>query len=140
MVTPIYGFEELSYQTEGWNVLVDNNMDLIEDYLATYLRYQVDSGEDISAGMPVQCRQQKWIEAKADGTRQPANAIAIEAGTSGEWVRARRIGEMEDDDWAFDPSGEVWLAPTGGVTQTEPGSNVQILGTAVAESAIIVQL
>ena len=140
MASDIYGFDDLSYGVQGWNGILQTNFETVEEYLHTYLRYKVDSGEAVTEGMPLQLRQSHWIEAKADGTLHPASAIAVEAGSSGEYVRGRRVGPMKYSGWSFDPSGEVWLAPTGGVTQTEPGSNVQVLGCAIAETAMIVQL
>lgn len=137
-----YRFEELSYGTVGWNAILEANFDLTEQYLQTYLRYQVASGETISSGEFVCIHDEKFKLALANGVRQPAVGITIESGVSGEYIRAQRCGAYTNAGWNLAASGEVWLSDSvqGGIRQTAPASNAQVLGCAIAQTKVLVQL
>ncbi|MBU0571982.1 MAG: hypothetical protein KKC50_08090 [Candidatus Omnitrophica bacterium] len=140
--TTKYEFEEIAYGTTGWNAIVTDNFDEVDAYLNTYLRYPTASGEVIAEGDALCIHNEHFKQAKADGILQPAVGFAIEESTSGEYVRAKRCGQVTNTGWNLSGSGEIWLHPTtlGGITQTEPVSNAQRLGAAIATTKIIVQL
>jgi hypothetical protein len=138
-ITNKYEMETTDYGTTGWNALLAAALEKMDLYLHTYLRYKVMSGESIAAYDPVHIKGGQWQKAKADGAKQPAYGIAIEGGTSGEYLRAQQIGPLTNPSWAFSGSGEVYLGATGTLTQTAPGSNDEIVGYSITTNTILIR-
>jgi len=144
-LTTKYEFEKTDgYGTVEWNTIYATNFEKIDEYMMTYIRAPVLSGESIAEYEPMTIQNGGWVKAKADGTRQPAIAIAIsgETMTSGEYVRGQRIGFMTNSGWSFAGSGEVVLGYDGGVVAGHQvsGEYRQVLGIATDVSTIFIQL
>jgi hypothetical protein len=142
-ITDKYEFDTENYGTTGWNALLATALEKADDVIHTYLRYPVGSGETISSFDPVQLFGGAWRKAQADGIKNPAHGIAIEAGTSGEYLRAQQIGPLshppsgEVPGWSFSGSGEIYLGPTGLLTQTVPTSNIDLVGYSIDPTTIL---
>jgi hypothetical protein len=137
-ITNKYEIDTTNYGTSGWNALLATGMEKVDNYLHTYLRFQVASGESIDANKGVRVVSGEWKAAKADGVNQPAHAIAIEAGVSGEYLRAQCMGLMSaSGEWNFTGTGEVYLSALGAITQTPP-ANVQIMGYVASPNSILI--
>jgi hypothetical protein len=137
-ITNKYELETVNYGTTGWNALNASSFQTIDDQLHTYLRYPVAAGQTISAYDPIRIVDGQWVKAYATDSFLPAQAIAIEAGTSGEYLRGQRVGPLTNSGWSWAPSGEVWLTASGELTQTKPGSNTQKVGFALTSTIIMV--
>jgi hypothetical protein len=138
-LTPKYEIDTTDYGTTGWQALIATAMEKIDGYMHTYLRYLVKSGETILAYDPVHLVNSQWEKAQANGVKQPAFGIAIESGSSGEYLRAQYTGPITNPAWTFSGSGEVYLGAAGILTQTSPGSNVEIVGYSISTTTILIR-
>lgn len=140
-ITNIYELETFEAGTQGWDAVETANTEKIELYLCTMLRYPVASGEVISAYDPLCLQLGHWHQAIDNGSgKTPPVAIAIESGTSGEYVRGRRVGAMSvSGEYTFTGSGELYLGTTSGELLTQAEGTYRI-GVVADATAIIVQL
>jgi hypothetical protein len=121
----------------GWNAVLATALEKVDNYVHTYLRYKVSSGEEIAAYDPVCLTNLQWQKACADGVKQPSFGLAIESGVSGEYLRAQTVGPLTNPDWTFSGSGEVYLSTSGTLVQTIPETNVEIVGKAISPTTIL---
>lgn len=141
--TDKYDADRFTVGVTGWQALLDSNVQLWDAMIQTYLRYRVANGEVITAKDPILLVNREWKQSWDTPGRWPPAAVATESKVSGEWLRGRRAGEIENDNWSLTGSGEVWVGPgSGEVTQTRPGSQEceKKLGVSVSSSAIVIQL
>ena len=140
-VTSKYQLEETDYGTTGWNGILTSNMQSLDDYLHTYLRYPVANTESISAYDAVCVLGGEFYPAasgEVTGYRRLVVGVAIEEGASGENIRAQRCGPITNPLWDFTGSGEVYLgAAEGSITETVTAHKI---GFSITPTSIIVQL
>jgi hypothetical protein len=136
--TDKYEFDTTNYGTTGWNALLATALEKADDVIHTYLRYPIASGESISAYDPVHLTGGQWELAKADGTKQPAYGVAIESGSSGEYLRAQQIGPLTNPAWSFSGSGYVYLETDGSYTEVEPALNIDVIGYSITPTTILI--
>lgn len=83
----------------------------------------------------------KWYKAQANGTLQPAHGLFLEGGDADDEVRIQRMGMVTNAGWAWASLGTpVYLKDdvAGGLTQSAPAANKQIIGYAVSATSILV--
>jgi len=140
MATDKYGLGNVSIGTVGWNGILDANMELIDAYLHTYI--SVVCGETIYAGKAV-CigsdGKARYARAGSDSDRKPTIGIAIENGLAEESIRIQRVGVYENSELSFASIGQpVYLDSTNGeLTQSRPSDDIQILGIATEDDAVL---
>jgi|WetSurMetagenome_2_1015567.scaffolds.fasta_scaffold824378_1 hypothetical protein len=142
-VTDKYEFETTEGTgTTGWNAIYAANFQKVESYMHTYIRLPMYTGEVVQNFDPLCVQNGYWMKAQADGSRQPALALAVsgEWFYSGEYVRGQRVGMMTNPLWNFAGSGYVYLGATGELTQTPVGGHEQIVGVCVDQTTIFVTL
>lgn len=139
MTTDKYEFETIPVGTTGWNGVLTTNLEAVDDYLHTYL--EVTLGEAVSAYDALYCHTDgKFYKAQADGTQQPAVALATEAGAADATIRIQRIGPITNASWSWTVGSAVYLsgATEGALTQTQPASKVQRIGVALSATKLLV--
>jgi hypothetical protein len=136
--TDKYDFDTTNYGTTGWNALLASALEKADVFIHTYLRYKVAPGASLDQYDPVHLVDQEWQLALANGINQPAYGIAVEGGTSGEYLRAQHAGPVTNPAWSFSGSGEVYLGASGELTQVVPATNVNILGYSIASDTILI--
>jgi len=136
-----YELETIATGTTGTSGIFDSDMEIVEDYLHTLLRYKVASGEALAAYDPLTIINSEWKKASDpagnSGEVRWPSAIAIEIGTSGEWVRGQRSGPITNAGWSWCGSGEAFLGVSSNITQV---SNTYKIGNVISETTIVVQL
>lgn len=138
-----YLLEDLaSYTVTGWNGILSTNIQKIDHFLATYI--EVVLAETIAKYETVALdRDGEGIKAQANGVKQPSLGLAIEAGIAGDTIRIKRCGPITNTNWAWGTVGKpVYLSTTitGGLTQTVPLVDQQVIGTVVAADKILLDI
>jgi hypothetical protein len=131
MTTPIYDLDLLDYGTTGWDVLLNADLQKIETFLTA--RRLVTLGETIAAYTPVYMASSgKVLKAQAASTTFPAVGITLDAGVLDDAVRMQRQGLVTNAAWTWTVGGRVYLSTSvaGGLTQTKPANNEQVVGIA----------
>jgi hypothetical protein len=141
MSTAKYGFGNVSIGMQGWNGVLDDNMEDIDDLLHTYL--ELTCGESLGIGTAV-CLMPgniaKYARTGSTSERKPALGIAIENKLLDETIRVRRVGPMTWAGWSFSLIGRpVYLDTTNGaLTQTRPTSDIQLIGIATSATSMLI--
>lgn len=139
MATEKYEFDEITGNTQGWNALLANIVNLMDQHLHT--RLLVTLGEAVAAYVPVHISGDgKAYKAQANRSACPAVGLLIEAGEADDEVRAQRVGPITNSGWTWTPGKPVWLDPdtAGGLTQAwQPGPYRQMLGIAVSATCLV---
>lgn len=66
--------------------------------------------------------------------------VTLSAAQAGEPLNIQRLGEIDDDNWNWQP-GRVWLGATGSLTQTPPTDGYDVLiGAAVSSGRLLLNL
>jgi len=137
-----YDLEEIAYGTTGWNAIVWANFQLIDAGLDSRIG-PLTAGEAIAQYEAVFVHTDgKVYRARADGTHQPCRGLAVEAAAADETLRVQREGEMTNVSWSWATKGAaVYLSPGvwGGLTQLEPGANIQTIGYALSATSIVIE-
>jgi len=131
---------EIDLSVSGWDAIFNTDIQTIDDGISTIeiLEY----GETIAAYEAVYVKSdgKAWL-AEADGTKQPAFGIAIDAGIATDNKRIRTRGLMTNGSWTWSGIGAyVYLDPStpGALTETQPGDNAQIMGVILSATEIFV--
>jgi hypothetical protein len=84
----------------------------------------------------------RWFLAQADGTKQPALGLAVEAGDEDDDIRVYCIGEVTNAAWSWTPGGKVYLDPStpGALTQVDPVVDRNIVGVALTATTLFLTL
>lgn len=138
-----YLLEEIvSYTVTGWNGVLSTNIQKIDSFLETYV--EVVLAETVAKYESIALdRDGGGIKAQANGVKQPSIGLAIEAGDAGDTIRVQRCGPITNTNWAWGTPGKpVYLstAVAGGLTQTVPLVDQQILGTVIASDEILLDV
>ena len=135
MTTAKYGLYNVEFSVQGWDTIMNNNMDIIEEKLHTNLR--VVAGETIAQYEAVGLfrGETKYKKARADGRLQPCQGIALTAAVLDDNFNIQRVGLIINVSWSWTPGRPVFLDPSvsGGLTQSPSGPYTQYIG--FAESA-----
>ncbi|MCJ7747921.1 MAG: hypothetical protein MUP27_09260 [Desulfobacterales bacterium] len=146
MTTEKYDLHTIDYSIQGWDAIMATDMEKIDAMIPT--RIIGTLGETVLAYQAVmQKSDTKWYKAKADGTLQPCQGLAVEGGGDTDEIRIHRMGELLDENG--DPvdilsgataGAPVYLDPdtAGALTQTPPSDNVQIIGYALTATNLLV--
>ena len=140
MATDKYNFQNVSISTQGWNGIIDGNIDLMDTHLHT--RLLITLGENVGDGQPVAILPGGTgylARTGSDSERKPALGIAVESGLTDDQIRVQRVGPMTYDGWNFAKLGRpVYLGTTNGeLIQTRPANDIQFMGVAIASDTII---
>lgn len=140
-LTDKYDLEEIDYGTTGWNGIQQNNNEIIDDNLPTR---QIDTlGENVSAYDAVYIKSDgKAWKAQADGSKQPAVGLMIEAGSASDADKRYQVmGEITNAGWSWTNIGQpVYLSPVtpGALTETAPNTdNKQVIGIIKSATKIL---
>jgi hypothetical protein len=140
MTTDKLDLYEVDLSVSGWDAIFNADIQKIDDAISTIeiLEY----GETIAAYEAVYVKSdgKAWL-AEADGTKQPAFGIAIDAGVATDEKRIRTRGLMTNGSWTWSGiGGYVYLDPStpGALTETQPADNVQIMGIILSTTSIFV--
>jgi len=138
MTTPIYDLNEIAYSTQGWDTVLATDLEKLDDVIPT--RSMITLGETVSAMEALYLNSDgKWYKALADGTSQPALGLALETGDLDDEIRLQVMGEATISGSTWDIGLPLYLSTTvsGGVTQTKPDANIQLVGYALTASKMI---
>lgn len=136
MATNKYDLHTAEYSVSGWDAILTADMEALDEIINSRVVGQL--GETVAAYQPLYLAADgKWYLAQADGTKQPAQGLAVEGGDADDEVRIYRLGEAENEEWTWTP-GPVYLdADTAGaLTQTRPAQYPQVIGYAVSATVI----
>jgi hypothetical protein len=136
-----YGLHTIDYTIQGWDAIMAADMEIINAMIPT--RIIGTLGETVVAyeALYLEAVDSKWYKAQADGILQPCHGLAIEGGDDTDEIRIHRMGEVINAGWAW-TAGPIYLDPTtpGALTQTPPGSNVQLIGYALSATKMLVAI
>lgn len=143
-VTNKFSLEDVNYGVSGWHTILNNNNDILDDVVNTYIRLKTASGEaaKLSDCSPVFVRDGEFYKLNS-GESCVGLLLSGVAISSGQYVLAQRCGPFTDPDWNWDPrSGEVYIGADGTLTQTMPAVNPwrYKVGMVVTNKTIILQL
>jgi hypothetical protein len=138
-----YGLHTIDYTIQGWDAIMAADMEIINAMIPT--RIIGTLGETVVAyeALYLEAVDSKWYKAQADGILQPCHGLAIEGGDDTDEIRIHRMGEIINAGWAWGTiGGPIYLDPTtpGALTQTPPGSNVQLIGYALSATKMLVAI
>ena len=139
MTTDKYALHEVEYSVQGWDAILNADMQIIEANLHTRLAGVM--GETI-AQYDVVCitkGQTKYFKALANQSRQPALGVALQGGVLDDSFLIQRVGPITNAGWSFAPGRPVYLSASvqGGVTQVKPASGIQLLGIALSATSLL---
>jgi hypothetical protein len=141
MPTDKYDLHTIDYSVQGWDTILAADMEKLDDVIPS--REIVTLGETVTAYQPLcfAAADSKWYKAQANGTLQPTHGLALEGGDEDDEVRIHRMGKITNAGWAWASLGApVYLKDdvAGGLTQTPPAANKQIIGYAISATSILV--
>ena len=140
MTTEKYDLHTIDYSVQGWDLILAADMEMLDAIIPT--RIIITLGETVAAYESLYLNPDgKWYLAQADGALQPAHGLACEGGDADDEIRLHRMGEIENEAWAWAIiGGPVYLDPDtpGALTQERPADNIQIIGYALTATKIIV--
>jgi hypothetical protein len=129
----------IDYSVQGWDAILAADMAKLDDVIPG--RILGTLGETVAAYTPVYLKAAdgKFWKAQADGANQPCRGLALEAGDADDEVRIVWLGEVTNGAWAWTVNGPIYLsaAVLGGLTQTPPGGNIQVIGYAITSTRIL---
>jgi hypothetical protein len=133
---------EVDLSVSGWDAIFNADIQKIDDGISTIeIR---EYGETIAAYEAVYVKSDgKYWLAEADGTKQPAFGIAIDAGIATDEKRVRTRGLMTNGSWTWSGiGGYIYLNPStpGALTETQPADNAQIMGIILSATEIFVSI
>lgn len=138
MTTAKCDLHTIEYSVQGWDTIMNADMEKIDALMPTRMIGVL--GETVAAYKALFHSEDtgKWELAKADGTLQPCLALAVEGGDLDDEVRLHRVGEIENEAWAWTPGLPVFLDGTtaGELTQTRPAAYTQLIGFATEPTVI----
>jgi hypothetical protein len=101
-------------------------------------------GEGVSEGDAICLHADgKGYRAMADGSNQPCIGVAVEDGNASDQIRVHRAGDIEISTYSFATlGGLVYLSHSvrGGLTQTPPGTNIQVIGYALTATILVCEI
>ena len=137
-----FDLEETSYGLSGWNAIIWANFQKVDAGLDSRLPALV-AGEAIDQYEAVYLNPStgKADLALADGTQQPCIGLAVEAADADEDVRIQREGAITNTGWSWTVGGLVYLSNStpGGLTQTPPSPNRQVIGYALTATCLVIE-
>ena len=142
MTTDKLDLYEIDLSVSGWDAIFNADIQKIDDAISTIeIR---EYGETIAAYEAVYVKSDgKYWLAEADGTKQPAYGIAIDAGIATDEKRVRTSGLMTNGSWTWSGiGGYVYLdsGTPGALTETQPADNAQIMGIILSATEIFVSI
>ena len=139
MTTAKYALHEVEYSVQGWDAIMNSDMQAIDANLHT--RLVGTMGETISQynAVCIPRGNTKYFKALANRSKQPAIGIALQGGVLDDSFLVQRVGPITNAGWAFSPGRPVYLSPTvsGGLTQVKPASGVQFMGIALTATTLL---
>ena len=139
MTTTKYDLHTIEYSVQGWDAIMNTDMEKIDAYIPTRILGVL--GESINAYQALYQNptDRKWYKALADGTKQPCLGLAVEGGNANQTIRIHRLGEIANANWSW-TGGAVFLSDTveGGLTETKPSSNAQLIGYSLSSTKLLV--
>jgi len=132
MATNIYEIETPDYSTTGWNGILKNALETIDELMHTWMSATIGTDVDEGDALYVQ-NNGKWYKSIADDTHRPAQAVAVEEGVRNTTIRIQLHGPFTLSTWSWIIGKGVWLSSGtwGGMTQTKPANHAQFLGIAI---------
>ncbi len=137
--TSKYSFEKIAYSVTGWNALITNAMQKIDDQIPTRIREQLNEAVSAYEALYVVPGTSKFGKAQADGTKQPCVGLSTEAGILNATINIHRDGEITNAGWSWTPGDPIYLSAVtaGALTQTEPHMNKQVVAVALSATKIL---
>ena len=129
-----YSFDNVNIGTEGWNDILQGNMEKVEDNL--YSNALGTYGETIAQYEALYLSSDgKYYRARAISGKLPCIGIALEAGVLDDSIKILQLGEVTNGAWAWTVGGVLYLSSSsyGTLTQT---SGTQIVGYAKSATQI----
>lgn len=138
--TDKYDLETYAYSVTDKSGIATANAEKLDDHIHTRLSGTFGEAIDEYEAVYLKPDGKYWL-AQADGTAQPCIGLSVDSGIADEAGRVQRVGPITNSGWAWATiGGYVYLDPTtpGALTQTAPGSGVQVIG--IADSATTIYL
>jgi hypothetical protein len=143
MPTNKYALEEIPIGTTGWNAILTDNMQVIDDVIHTHI--QGVAGETIAAGQAVYLKSDgKFWKALANhSSTMPALGLAVADASANDPMLIQRIGPMTNSEWSWDTIGGVIYvsaSEAGLLTQTAPElpNHYQPMGVALSAISMLI--
>jgi hypothetical protein len=139
--TDKYDLDKIDFGTSGWNVPMTTNMEKVDDHLHT--RILVTLGETVAVKDALyQDTDSKFYKALADGTKQPARGLAVDAGILDDEIRLQRIGPFQNPGFRFKVPFKLYLDDTaaGELSHHKPVADDQLMGHAIAADTIFLDI
>ena len=128
--TELYELEEIDYAVTGWNGIVTANMQKMEAHL--HSRFLVTLGETVAEQDALYISPDDGLaykaQALADGSKQPALGLAVDAGDSGEQIRVQRVGLVTTSGLL---TGRLYY-----ISQDDAGALTAAVDISVADEAV----
>jgi len=122
MTTDKHELDDLSISVQGWDTIMDANMEIIDDGIENLLI--LEAGEAVDAYEVVMIASDGDLElAQANGTLQPVFGIMIEDVALAAEGRVKVRGEITNSGWTWSGIGNyIYLDPStpGALTETRP--------------------
>ena len=144
MATNIYEFDTIAIGTTGWNAILSNVIQQIENELWSKLNLLF--GETIAAYKAVYYAiessadtEGKVYKALANNDGAPCIGLTIESGVLDERNRIQRVGEITNGSWTWDPGDLIYVdeSTAGELTNAEPSAGGQLLAQAITPTKIL---
>lgn len=141
MPTDKYEFEDIDYGVVGWDGLLQTFIDKVELHL--HSRRLGTLAVSVSAyEMGYINGDGKWAKAQAIGDhKQPSLGMFLEAGIADDQVRIQRRGPVTNIAWNWTMGTPVYLSNSvaGGLTQTLPHKNIQVIGYPTSATTLFLE-
>ena len=139
MTTDKYGLHEIEYSVQGWDVIMNADMALLDDVIHTNILGTL--GETVAQyeAVGIFIGETKYKLAKADGKLQPALGLALIAGVDTDQINIQRVGPITNSGWSWTVGRPVYLSATvaGGLTHVRTGYRSQLIGVPITATTLI---
>ena len=139
MTTDKYGLHEVEYSVQGWDTIMNTDMNKLDDVIHTNLIAIL--GETIAQYDAVGLfrGETKYKKALANRSKQPALGLALVAGVLDDSINIQRVGPITNSGWSWTIGLPVYLSNSvaGGLIQNPPLIGKQLIGIAVTATTII---
>lgn len=140
MTTELYDLPTVDWSVQGWDAVMATAMEKLDAVIPTRIKGTL--GETVTQYSALYLALSgKFLKAKADGANQPCIGLTLLGGNLNDQIRIQRMGLIENLSWNWGTLGQpIYLSDTvaGGLTQTMPASNVEIVGYAFSATKMLI--
>ena len=138
MTTDKYGLHTIEYSVQGWDSIMNTDMQKLDDVIHTNIK--VTLGETVQKYKMVGIfkGETKFKLAKSDTRLLPALGITLSSGNLDDEILIQRVGKVTNSGWSWNPGYPIFLSANqaGDLTQIPSGSQ-QVLGIAIKSDTIL---